>query len=85
MIRKSSGSLGVVLLGLIIKKIIDCLNEFENNYNDIYSDELEPKKENEDPCKASLSVKVDNRKFTATISCLIKERPFPFVSIAFSI
>ena len=27
--------------------------EFENDYNDIYLDELELKKENEDSCKAS--------------------------------
>ena len=28
-------------------------SEFENNYNDIYSDELELKIESKDPCKAS--------------------------------
>ena len=29
-------------------------NEFENNYNGIYPDELETKNKNESPCKASL-------------------------------
>ena len=29
-------------------------NEFESNYNDVRSDELELKEENEDPCKASV-------------------------------
>ena len=32
-------------------------NEFENNYDDIYSDELEFKNESSDFCKASLCVK----------------------------
>ena len=42
-------------------------DEFEKNYNDVYCDKLELKKENEDPCKASFfefSVEVNNRRFT---------------------
>ena len=45
-------------------------NEFENNYKDIYPDELELKKENEDPCKASffdLSIEVHDSKFTTEL------------------
>ena len=42
-------------------------NEFENNYNGIYPNVLELKKENEDLCKASsldLSKEVNNGKYT---------------------
>ena len=56
-----------LFLGL---KVIDLRtfndDEFENDYNDIYPGELELKKENEDPCKASfldLSIVVYDRKF----------------------
>ena len=61
-------------------------NEFENNYKDIYPDELELKKENEDPCKASffdLSIEVHDSKFTTEL--FDKGMLFPFISIACSI
>ena len=44
--------------------------EFESSYKDIYPDELELEKENEDPCKASffgLSVEVHDRKCTTEL------------------
>ena len=46
-------------------------NEFENNYNGIYPDELETKNKNESPCKASLlnlSVEFRYRKFTTELT-----------------
>ena len=42
------------ILGLQIDNLCTFNNdEFENNYNDIYPDELALKKENEDPCITS--------------------------------
>ena len=41
-------------------------DKFENNYNDIYPDELEIKKENKGPCKVSFLdflIEVHHRKF----------------------
>ena len=41
--------------------------EFENNYKNIFTDQLELKKENENPCETSvlhLSIDVQYRKFT---------------------
>ena len=52
-------------------------NEFENNYSDIYPDELELKKENKDFCKSSLK----SMKRNLPLRCLIKKMPFPFISI----
>lgn len=57
-------------------------NQSENNYQDIYPDELELKKENEYPCTASfvhLSIKVCARQFTT--SYLRKGMTFTFISI----
>lgn len=57
-------------------------NQFENNYQDIYPDELELEKENEYPCTAlfvQLSIKVYARQFTT--SCLQKGMTFTFISI----
>ena len=45
-------------------------DEFENTYNDIYLDELELKKENEDPCKASFlefPIEAFDKKFTTIL------------------
>ena len=71
-----------------ILRLIDDLhtfnnNEFENSYHDIYPDELELKKENEDPCKVSslsLSMEVHDRKFT--IMFTDKRDVFPFSKYA---
>ena len=44
--------------------------KFKNKYKDLSSDELELKKENDDPCKTSLlglSIKVDDWKFTSEL------------------
>ena len=45
-------------------------NEFENNYDNVYFDELELKNENKDPCKVSfldLSIELHDKKFTADL------------------
>ena len=70
----------------VIFRFIDDLctfnnDELENNYNNIYPHELELKKKNEDPCKASfldLSEEVYNRKFSTNL--LDKRDAFPFYS-----
>ena len=50
-------------------------DEFKNNYNDIYSDELELKREGKDPSKVYY-----NRKILP-LSCLIKRTSFLLISI----
>ena len=45
-------------------------NEFQNNYNDIYPNELKLKKKNDGHCKAlflDLSIEVHNKKFTTNL------------------
>ena len=63
-----------------LDNLCNCNNdEFQNNCNDSYPDEMELKKENEDSCKASFldfSIEVHNRKFT--IKLLHKRIAFPF-------
>ena len=54
-------------------------DEFENNYNDIYANELELKKENDDPSKAlflDLSIEAHDRKFSTKL--FNKRDAFPF-------
>ena len=54
-------------------------DEFENNYNDIYCDELELKREDKDPCKVSfldLPIEPHNIKFTTEL--FDKRNVFPF-------
>ena len=44
--------------------------EIENDYNDVYPDELEPKKKNRNRCKAlfyDLAIDVRNRRFTSKL------------------
>ena len=56
-------------------------DEFENNYNKIYPDELQVKKENADSCNASffdLAIEVNDRKFTTDL--FNKRDAFPFYS-----
>ena len=53
--------------------------KFENNCNDIYSDELKLKKKNEDPCKVSfveLSTEVCDKQYTTEL--FDKRDLFPF-------
>ena len=64
-----------ILLGLCTFSI----DEFENNFNDIYSDELELKKEDEGPCETlflDLSIEVHDRKLTTDL--FDKRNVFPF-------
>ena len=67
----------------IFKVIYDlCIftkEKFENNCNDIYSDELKLKKKNEDPCKVSfvdLSTEVCDKQYTTEL--FDKRDLFPF-------
>ena len=58
-------------------------NKFKNNYNNIYPDELQLKKEMKILVKSSFwnfQYKYMTEKLL--LSCLIKEMPFPFISIA---
>ena len=55
-------------------------DELENYYTNIYSDELELKKKNKDPCRASfldLSIEVSDRKIAANL--FGKRNAFPFI------
>ena len=58
-------------------------NKFENNYKDIYPDDIEIQKENENPCIAwilDLLAEVRDRKFT--IELFNETDTFPIISIA---
>ena len=78
---------------IIIFKFIDDLSNFnfninklENDYINIYPDELELKSENEYSCNAlclDFSIEIHNRKFATEL--FDKGMPFPFISIACSI
>ena len=52
-----------------------CAAKFENNFNDIYPHELELKKENQDPCKASF-LDLSRYELFCMISCYMLLR-FP--------
>ena len=54
-------------------------DEFKNNYNGIYSDELELKREDKDPSKVSC-----NRKILP-LNCLIKRMSFLLISVTYLI
>ena len=57
--------------------------EFENNFNNIYPDELELKKENEDPYEASFFEEVHDRKFKTKL--FGKRDAFLFILVTFPI
>ena len=57
-------------------------DELENDYKDIWPDELELKKENEDPCTVVFELFNGEVIENLELSCLIKEMRFFYTLIA---
>ena len=55
----------------------------QNDSNNMCPEKLKLSREKEDPCRASLlDISIEFHDGSLQLSCLIKDIPFPFISIA---